>query len=295
MIDLKLHIEPEKMVEITKTADEIGYSPAGRQELRRFAEALSEKPLPIGMLGASIDLLKQFLVEHLPGLAPTATHEMEDLKSDIVAAAAGIGFRGREWDNLAEELNKEEIFHYEGLAWRPYELKDYCRKQFEDFDDLVGREILEIEARCGNPTLKNGLSLEQLLLPGSSCAFTECNDESYTGVYCFDHNEEHNRVRKDYRFKMKLSELINRFDIESDRDMIPITDYFKWKTQAQWFLHQSLGPNNSYTREFTATMGRDLDPYSNAREIMAGKGILEALMEDYSQGWLILGSESGYH
>jgi hypothetical protein len=131
-------------------------------------------------------------------------------------------------------------------------------------------------------------------LDGSSNRQNETKDELGLEPSAFFDKEEINRTLADDLFKGRLVELLNRFDVENDRDTVPMKDYFKWKMQVQWFLHQSLGPGNPYAREFTATLGRDLDPYSNAREIIAGKGILEALLVDFSEGWLILGSRSIY-
>ena len=89
---------------------------------------------------------------------------------------------------------------------------------------------------------------------------------------------------KESTFEERLEDLLSRLDGVDSRKGVPVKDFFKWRMQAQWFLSQHLGENHPYTLEFVAVVRREPDPYSNTREIAAGKGILEALRDDLS-GW----------
>jgi predicted metal-dependent phosphoesterase TrpH len=54
--------------------------------------------------------------------------------------------------------------------------------------------------------------------------------------------------------------------------------------QALWLLHEHLGPHNPYTKEFKYSVDPETDPDLQGPQILAGKGILEALLEDSQRG-----------
>ncbi len=81
-------------------------------------------------------------------------------------------------------------------------------------------------------------------------------------------------------FKERLEELLNRIDAQDTRQDISERVFFRWKIQAQWLLAQHLGEYHPYTREFDSIVKGE-DKYSFLREIAAGQGILEALLQDY--------------
>ena len=81
-------------------------------------------------------------------------------------------------------------------------------------------------------------------------------------------------------FKERLEELLNRIHVEDTRQDINEKVFFKWGMQAHWLLLQHLGEYHTYTTAFELTVKGD-DKCSFLKEIVAGQGILEALLQDY--------------
>ncbi len=93
--------------------------------------------------------------------------------------------------------------------------------------------------------------------------------------------------------KERLQELIDRMAPADARSDVDVEQFFKWRVQAQWLLCQKLGRDHCYTVQFDSILGRDLDLYPNGRQIVAGRGLLKGLLEDWEHGHIELEPEPG--
>ena len=92
-------------------------------------------------------------------------------------------------------------------------------------------------------------------------------------------------------FQERLEELISRANITDHQADMPLDGYYKWRLQALWLLTQWLGDRHTYTTEFDMWVSGQPDQLSVGQNVLAGRGILDALMEDWDRGHISAKSE----
>jgi hypothetical protein len=92
-------------------------------------------------------------------------------------------------------------------------------------------------------------------------------------------------------FKDRLEELLNRFPVLDSGTKVNLQDSSKWRIQAKWLFANCLGEEHLYTKELITVLGVEADPFSPAPNILMAKGILEALLEDLSHGFIEMKEE----
>jgi hypothetical protein len=92
-------------------------------------------------------------------------------------------------------------------------------------------------------------------------------------------------------FRIILEQLLTTLEVTDVRNDVPMRSFLKWRMQTIWFLCRYLGDRHPYTVEFMLTVEREADPYVNARFIVAGQAILEALLTDFDEGHLFFNDE----
>jgi hypothetical protein len=87
-------------------------------------------------------------------------------------------------------------------------------------------------------------------------------------------------------FRGQLEQLLKTFDVSDARQDVAMAEFLKWRMRCLWFLYRYLGNGHPYYAEFLLTVDREPDPQVNARFVIAGEAILDALLSDLDAGLL---------
>jgi len=275
MVEIRQDLSEDLIEEIRKVAEEIQYKPGEVGEVARLARTLIDRGHRERTVVSDALSLEWYLAEHLPDL--TLDCVRETIAENIREVATEIGFDGEDWTTLARVLSEKGILPPTLREWDAEGLRDFCEREVQDLVQHADRVDNPGGSADAGGTTDLGLELLQV-------QETDSGGRRVDSVPVGAVTDVEFLALED--FMDRLDDLLGRFVLSSDRENVPLREFFKWRMQAHWFLTQHLGADHIYTREFDTTVGEEPDPYSNSREIMAGQGILEALRDDFRKGHL---------